>query len=173
MRKIKNHESLTLDDAINLLKTSGKTLGSNSTTKHKSKQPASTSKSVIPKISTNATGYAYFSAEYLNQYPNKSLKEAAIQWKALTPKEKKEFKIREAQNNNIMLARGVAEIPVETKEEEIPGAKRKLSSYQVFVKQAIKDKGMNLSSAAALWKTLNDDDKKAFRDDEDNAGLKK
>lgn len=140
---------------------------------------------VLAEVPSNVTGYKTYSEEYLSQHPSLSLKEASMAWKSVAAKDKKLYRAREAEDAGRVLAAGRVAKRNDTEKTitstmssskrkmahtinhdiSVVGAKKKLTSYQVFVKRSIKEKGLNISSAAVAWKALTEDQQSAFTDE--------
>jgi ATP:corrinoid adenosyltransferase len=153
LRKL-DPSTLTLEEAIEILQTRGKAVGSK-----KKKKGGKKAKEVKEKVKSTAkkSGYQVYVSEVMKN--GVKMGEAAAAWKSLDAEAQQTFKDK---------ATALAELEPKTEKTSVKkaassAAPRPKSGYQMYVSEVMKG-GMKMGEAASTWKEMGAEQQQTYKD---------
>jgi ATP:corrinoid adenosyltransferase len=153
LRKL-DPSTLTLEEAIEILQTRGKAVGSK-----KKKKGGKKAKEVKVKVKSTAkkSGYQVYVSEVMKN--GVKMGEAAAAWKGLDAEAQQIFKDK---------ATALAELEPKTEKTSVKkaassAAPRPKSGYQMYVSEVMKG-GMKMGEAASTWKEMGTEQQQTYKD---------
>ena len=153
LRKL-DPSTLTLEEAIEILQTRGKAVGSK-----KKKKGGKKAKEVKEKVKSSAkkSGYQVYVSEVMKN--GVKMGEAAAAWKGLDVEAQQVYK-----DKATALAALEPEVTKKSsKKAESSAAPRPKSGYQMYVSEVMKG-GMKMGEAAATWKEMGTEKQQTYKD---------
>jgi ATP:corrinoid adenosyltransferase len=152
LRKL-DPSTLTLEEAIEILQTRGKLVGS----KKKKNGKKSVAKVKEPKAAGKKNGYQIYVSEVMKN--GMKMGEAASAWKAMDAAHQQTYK-------DIALTLKVEDVGTGKKGKrtaDSAGVKRPASGYQIYVAEVMKG-GMKMGEAASAWKAMDAAHQQTYKD---------
>ena len=152
LRKL-DPSTLTLEEAIEILQTRGKLVGS----KKKKNGKKSAAKVKEPKAAGKKNGYQIYVSEVMKN--GMKMGEAASTWKAMDAAHQQTYK-------DIALTLKVEDVGTGKKGKrtaDSAGVKRPASGYQIYVAEVMKG-GMKMGEAASSWKAMDTAHQQTYKD---------
>jgi topoisomerase IA-like protein/ribosomal protein L12E/L44/L45/RPP1/RPP2 len=148
LRKL-DHTQVTLEECIEILTTRGKTVGAKKKGKSKKATKIKEKKIAVKKLS----GYQVYLMEIMKT--GKKMGEAAASWKLLDIKDQEVYKEKASAITPTLNS--------EPTEVKIKSTVKRLSGYQIFASEAMKN-GQKMAQAAAEWKLLDLASQEVFKE---------